>query len=187
MSFKNFKIHFKNFDILQIIILIIKIRITLFQFYFLSFFILITKKKTKKKAFSSTCYRFWNQEVQKWEQKQKEMHHDEYSKKSNDSPRLMKVIFRTFWKKYLYTGLLLSIQYLILMVINPILVSWIISYFKIDENAKRMEKLEVVTYICYLLLSIIVIVCISHHVDLLTQQIGMRIRIACSSLIYRKV
>lgn len=52
MSFKNFKIHFKNFDILQIIILIIKIRITLFQFYFLSFFILITKKKQKKKHFS---------------------------------------------------------------------------------------------------------------------------------------
>lgn len=51
MSFKNFKIHFKNFDILQIIILIIKIRITLFQFYFLSFFILITKKKQKKKHF----------------------------------------------------------------------------------------------------------------------------------------
>lgn len=115
------------------------------------------------------------------------MHHDEYSKKSNDSPRLVNVIFRVFWKKYLYTGLLLSVQYLILMVINPILVSWIISYFKIDENTKRMEKLEVVTYICYLLLSIIMIVCISHHVDLLTQQIGMRIRIACSSLIYRKV
>lgn len=51
MSFKNFKIHFKNFDILQIIILIIKIRIILFQFYFLSFFILITKKKQKKKHF----------------------------------------------------------------------------------------------------------------------------------------
>ncbi|XP_043798521.1 ATP-binding cassette sub-family C member 4-like isoform X2 [Apis laboriosa] len=144
-------------------------------------------RQDESKMITDRLQKCWNQEVQKWEQKQKEMHHDEYLNKSNDSPSLMKVIFRIFWKKYLYTGLLLSIQYLILMVINPILVSWIISYFKIDENAKRMEKLEVVTYICYLLLSIMVIVCISHHVDLLTQQIGMRIRIACSSLIYRKI
>lgn len=135
---------------------------------------------------SSVCCRYWNWELQKWEQRQKEAPYDKISNKKN-SPRLEKALIRAFWKKYFCVGLLLSIQYVILVVIVPIMLSWIITYFKIEEDVDPITKSEALAYVCYLIICIVMSVFIMHHTELLSQQMGMRLRIACCSLIYRKV
>lgn len=132
-------------------------------------------------------YRFWNQELQKWEQKEKETHHYKQSSKGNDSPRLERALIRAFWKEYICIGLLMSLQFTILIVLSPIIVSWIITYFRISDDIKPITKNEVLAYVGYLIICLLFSVFILHHSTLLSRKIGMKMRVACCSLIYRKV
>lgn len=133
------------------------------------------------------CCRSWNQELQKWQQKKKETQYEE-SEKSDDSPRLERALIRTFWKEYLIAGIFLAVEFSGLMILSPLILSWIIGYFNIDDNAAgTTTENQVPVYICCLLLCLILSVFFMHHSDLWSQEIGMRIRVACCSLIYRKV
>ncbi|OAD54852.1 hypothetical protein WN48_06052 [Eufriesea mexicana] len=100
----------------------------------------------KSKVLTDRLQKYWNWELQKWEQRQKEMPYDKKSNEKN-TPRLEKALFRAFWMKYFCIGLLLSIQYIILIVLVPIMVSWIITYFKIEENVEPITETEALTYI----------------------------------------
>ena len=136
----------------------------------------------------SVCFRSWNQELQKWEQKKKETQHENQSKENDDSPRLDRALIRVFWKEYLFAGILLAVEYAGLLVFSALILSWIVSYFKIDDEAAgTTTKNDVLSYVCYLVLCLIFSVFFMHHSDLWSQEIGMRIRVACCSLIYRKV
>lgn len=132
-------------------------------------------------------YRSWNQELEKWEQKEKETHHYKQLSKGNDSPRLERALIRTFWKEYICIGLLFSLQFTILVILSPIIVSWIITYFRISDDTKPITKNEVLAYVGYLIMCLVISVFILHHATLLSRKIGMKMRIACCSLIYRKV
>ncbi|XP_043261450.1 uncharacterized protein LOC122402590 [Colletes gigas] len=106
---------------------------------------------------------------------------------SKNTPRLELAMLRTFWAEYFRVGLLTFLQYAVLAVLQPILQSWIIGYFKIDEGTNTTTKTEALIYAGCLVICIMVIVFIMHHADLMSQQVGMRLRIACSSLIYSKI
>ncbi|XP_017760874.1 PREDICTED: multidrug resistance-associated protein 4-like [Eufriesea mexicana] len=140
----------------------------------------------KSKVLTDRLQKYWNWELQKWEQRQKEMPYDKKSNEKN-TPRLEKALFRAFWMKYFCIGLLLSIQYIILIVLVPIMVSWIITYFKIEENVEPITETEALTYVSYLIICVTLSVFIMHHTEFMSQQMGMRLRIACCSLIYRKI
>jgi len=73
----------------------------------------------------------------------------------------------------------------VLRVFQPLLQGKIINYF----TAKKSDRDEQATLlnITYLIICTVAVVALTHHTTLLSQQIGMRLRIACSSLIYRKV
>ncbi|CAK9798977.1 ATP-binding cassette sub-family C member 4 [Anthophora quadrimaculata] len=130
--------------------------------------------------------KFWDHELFKWEQQRKEIQHEELNKNKN-TPRLGRAIIRTFWKEYLSIGLLLSIQYTVLLIIIPIITSSIISYFRIEDGTKTVTKTDALLHAGYLIISITIAVFIMHHSGLLSQQMGMKIRVACCSLIYRKI
>ncbi|CAL7941694.1 unnamed protein product [Xylocopa violacea] len=144
-------------------------------------------KEDESKVVTDRLEKFWNWELQKWEQKQKEMPYDEKLNKKKNTPRLEKALIRAFWKEYFCIGLLTACQYAILSVIMPLIISWIISYFKIDDATNSITKAEALSYGGYLILCLVLTVFVMHHSDLLSQEMGMKLRVACSSLVYRKM
>ncbi|XP_071570690.1 ATP-binding cassette subfamily C member 4-like isoform X2 [Temnothorax nylanderi] len=108
--------------------------------------------------------------------------------KKNARPRLYKAIFNAFWLPYFIIGICLFIQCSVARVAIPIFQGWIIDYFARNQIAKyKTERNEVLIYISSMVICNIISVLIMHHTLLLSQQIGMRIRVSCSSLLYRKL
>ncbi|XP_043486988.1 ATP-binding cassette sub-family C member 4-like, partial [Polistes fuscatus] len=103
-------------------------------------------------------------------------------------PSLSKAIFRIFWRKYLLLTTFLFVQCVILNTLQPILQGWIIDYFNVTPtNSKTITKKEGIAIAFGLIINITVSVIIMHHVALRSREMGMQIRLACSSLVYRKI
>ncbi|XP_018392357.1 PREDICTED: multidrug resistance-associated protein 4-like [Cyphomyrmex costatus] len=76
----------------------------------------------------------------------------------------------------------------VVRVMIPILQSWIIKYFVIDPNTKnKIETNEVMIYISLLVIVNVISTMLLHHTFMQSVHIGMKIRISCSSLLYRKL
>ncbi|XP_012135510.2 ATP-binding cassette sub-family C member 4 isoform X5 [Megachile rotundata] len=106
--------------------------------------------------------------------------------KEPNVPHLEKALLRAFGFEYLCIGLLTLIYYGFLAILQPILQSWILNYFDDNKELKMITKTDSLIYASCLILSLLLSVVVRHHTDLLSEAIGMKIRIACCSLIYRK-
>ncbi|XP_046622340.1 ATP-binding cassette subfamily C member 4-like [Neodiprion virginianus] len=106
-------------------------------------------------------------------------------KKARKQPSLTWAIVRVFWVRYMIQGLLLFVQLMVLKILQPILQGWIIDYFNPGQDT--ITRNDVFLYAGYLILVTLGIVFITHHTNLQVQKVGMCIRVACCSLIYRKV
>lgn len=148
--------------------------------FFLSFFFF---------SLSLSFYREWRREWEKLRDIEYVLGKDGNKKLNKDTkPSLYRALYRIFWRKYLIMSLLLFVHTVVLYTLQPILQGWIIDYFNISStNSKTTTKKESIIYSFGLVVNIIVSVCIYHHVYFKSQEIGMQIRIACSSMIYRKV
>ncbi|KYN05541.1 Multidrug resistance-associated protein 4 [Cyphomyrmex costatus] len=107
--------------------------------------------------------------------------------KKNARPKLYKAIVKTFWIPYLIIGICVFIQvyrYIYKKTV-PIIQGWIINYFSNNSNLK-IEKSEVLIYIVLMVICSFISVMMMHHTILQSLHIGMRIRVSCSSLLYRK-
>ncbi|KOX72483.1 hypothetical protein WN51_01583 [Melipona quadrifasciata] len=91
-------------------------------------------KSDSSKIVTDRLQESWNQELQKWQQKKKETQYEK-SKENDDSPRLERALIRAFWKEYFFAGILVAVVYSGLFIFNPLILSWIIGYFKIDDEA----------------------------------------------------
>ncbi|XP_053982950.1 ATP-binding cassette sub-family C member 4-like [Hylaeus volcanicus] len=107
--------------------------------------------------------------------------------KKKDVPRLERALLRAFWKEYFFVGLVSFFQHAVFAAIQPIIQSKIISYFRIDENAASITKGEAEIYGGCLVVCIMIVIFLLHHADLMSQRVGMKLRIAVSALVYRKV
>ncbi|XP_014467786.1 PREDICTED: multidrug resistance-associated protein 4-like [Dinoponera quadriceps] len=108
--------------------------------------------------------------------------------KQNDRPRLYKAICRAFWLSYITVGIYMAIQAFVLRVMQPILQGWIIKYFHSKPNEpNRVTKNDALIYSACLIINLIISVIMMNNSNMISLQVGMRIRIACSSLIYRKL
>jgi ATP-binding cassette subfamily C (CFTR/MRP) protein 4 len=96
---------------------------------------------------------------------------------------LTKSIFRTFGKQYCLMGLLVFINECCIQIIQPLLLGYLIRYFSNPELYPKSTGLLMASGIVLLTLLLTLI----HHTFCFTvMRIGMRIRVACSSLIYSK-
>lgn len=129
-------------------------------------------------------FREWKKELMKEEQSLTLIEGGE--KKPKIRPNLTAAIKRVFWVEYLLQGLLVLFQSAVLRIIQPILQGWVVDYFNPVEH-NPMTRSQVLIYTGYLIIVTLGIVFITHHTGLRTRQIGMRVRVACCSLIYRKV
>ncbi|XP_049853049.1 ATP-binding cassette sub-family C member 4-like [Schistocerca gregaria] len=106
------------------------------------------------------------------------------AKEKGSRPSLARAIVRTFWLRYFTYGVLYLFDQVILRVAQPLLLGMVIQYFSPDSDISQQEA--------YLYASLMVVInfvmmfC-QHHYNMLTTYVGMRVRVACCSLIYRKV
>ncbi|XP_046623156.1 ATP-binding cassette subfamily C member 4-like isoform X3 [Neodiprion virginianus] len=104
---------------------------------------------------------------------------------SRPRPSLMWTLIRILWAPYLVQGLLLFAQLMVLRVLQPILQGWIIDYF--NQAEEQITQNDALLYSVYLVVVTLSVVFVTHHTDFRNRQTGMRARVACCSLIYRKV
>ncbi|CAH1981029.1 unnamed protein product [Acanthoscelides obtectus] len=108
--------------------------------------------------------------------------------KHKDRPRkpsLSRAIFKTFYKTYLVYGLFLLFQCLVIKMFQPIVLALYIGYYDKGTNALGPEIgwLLAVGVVTMSFVNMIIM----HYTNLGCVRIGMRVRIACCSLIYRKL
>lgn len=101
----------------------------------------------------------------------------------NTKPSLLTAIRNTFWKSFSIAGIVIMLRIVIYSYFMPMVLSEFIKIF--NEVPRNIRKG------CYLgitLISMNFLNClIAHQGNLYTKRIGMRVRVACCSLIYRKV
>ncbi|XP_046984857.1 ATP-binding cassette sub-family C member 4-like isoform X1 [Schistocerca americana] len=99
-------------------------------------------------------------------------------------PSLLLAIMKTFWLQYLGCGIVLLIEELVFRVAQPIMLGQIVEHF---TQGSSMTSGEACAYAAALCIIVFVKNCFYHHYMMLAQLVGMRIRVACCSLLYRKV
>ncbi|CAH1159391.1 unnamed protein product [Phaedon cochleariae] len=116
------------------------------------------------------------------------------ARSNKQKPSLKRAIFKTFWRSYAVYGFYFFIQIIFLRSFQPIVLSEFIAFFKTTEVQNYNFGLWTVgkrTYGYLLAMASIVlaflIMLIYHQTSLGCQRVGMRVRIACCSLIYRKI
>ncbi|KYQ56410.1 Multidrug resistance-associated protein 4, partial [Trachymyrmex zeteki] len=134
--------------------------------------------------------KYWNRELDKLKNLEYIVGKDgqKVPLKKKSRPKLYKAVYKTFWLPYFIIGICSFIQCSVVRVMIPILQSWIIKYFISDPNAKhKISTNEVMIYITFLIIVNVFSIMLIHHSFMQSLHVGMRIRIACSSLLYRKL
>ncbi|XP_015109439.1 multidrug resistance-associated protein 4 [Diachasma alloeum] len=126
----------------------------------------------------------WLMELQKL--KHMEYKIDDDGNKITKSPRpsLTRAIIRTFWPGLVRDTILLLFSVVVLRSVQPMFQSLVISYFGTNTGGPTRD--EALLWALGLVLTTVGVTFITHHTNLTTQRIGMQVRVACSSLIYRK-
>ncbi|XP_046428417.1 ATP-binding cassette sub-family C member 4-like [Neodiprion fabricii] len=107
------------------------------------------------------------------------------NKGSKCQPSLKWALIRMFWVPFMLQGMLFLVLLLGLKIMQPICQGWVIGYFNPGENS--ISQNQGLLNAGALILVTLALILIEHHNRLRTQEIGMCIRIACCSLIYRKL
>ncbi|XP_023310959.1 multidrug resistance-associated protein 4 [Anoplophora glabripennis] len=108
------------------------------------------------------------------------------AKLKGSKPSLMRALIKTFIWKYMLCGLLQFIQMVVLRSVQPVILAYYISLYAISED--RADKTDQMYISGAGIVAISILVCfLMHHTNFAISAIGMRIRIAASSLIYRKI
>ncbi|KAL1496964.1 hypothetical protein ABEB36_008007 [Hypothenemus hampei] len=105
--------------------------------------------------------------------------------KPNKKPSLLYALIQTFYFQYSLYGILFFIQYIVLRSPQPIVLAWLVRQF---ESGNILEdRTAMYTSASILVLISLISIFIMHHGMFAVSIIGMRVRIAVSSLIYRKI
>lgn len=120
---------------------------------------------------ADTLERNWNDEVLKRE-------------KTKKKPSLKRVIWKTFAKSYMFYGILLFVNSILVKLSQPIVLAEFVNYF--DKNSVLSKGSGWLLGWGVVLLAFTNVV-VMHYTSIYCARIGMRVRIACCSLLYRKL
>ncbi|XP_063977599.1 ATP-binding cassette sub-family C member 4-like [Diachasmimorpha longicaudata] len=126
----------------------------------------------------------WLMELEKLKHMEYKIDADGNKIATSPRPSLARAIIRTFWPGLVRDSFLLLISVVVLRSVQPIFQGLVISYF--GTNAAGPTKDETLLWALGLILTTVGVTFITHHTSLSTQRVGMQVRVACSSLIYRK-
>ncbi|CAG9768636.1 unnamed protein product [Ceutorhynchus assimilis] len=130
-----------------------------------------TTKKDLSGPLGDILERNWNKEVSR-------------TQKTKESPSLKRAIWKSFGKMYMLYGVLLFLNALFIKMTLPIVLGFYIRFF---EKTSTQSPTTGWLLACGVIGMAFINCCIIHHSNMNNSRIGMRIRIACSSLIYRKL
>lgn len=99
-------------------------------------------------------------------------------------PSLLRAIVKTFGRLYCLVGMIQLVLSAVFRVAQPIFLGKFILFFSKDTP---VTKDEAYAYAGALIFCTILSAVLIHHSILLCQKIGMRIRVACCSMVYRKI
>uniref|UniRef100_A0AAG5CQF6 Uncharacterized protein n=1 Tax=Anopheles atroparvus TaxID=41427 RepID=A0AAG5CQF6_ANOAO len=105
-------------------------------------------------------------------------------KKRTDMPSFLRVICRIYWRSILGYGSMYTLVDLLARILQPQCLGGLVSYFAPEQ--RDISKEEAYYYATGIILCSFVPVAIFHHFILYIFQIGMKIRVACCSLLYKK-
>ncbi|XP_060872271.1 probable multidrug resistance-associated protein lethal(2)03659 isoform X2 [Metopolophium dirhodum] len=105
--------------------------------------------------------------------------------KKNGDPSLLRVLVQMFGAKLMLYGLIQAFVEIVLRMSQPILIGGLLEYFNPDKsNAKDLTRAY--CYASGLLLNMLVNILLFHYSQMETGQLGMKLRVACCSAIYKK-
>ncbi|XP_072396581.1 ATP-binding cassette subfamily C member 4-like [Diabrotica undecimpunctata] len=116
----------------------------------------------------------WEEQIKKCDQSQ-----------NKNKPSLKSAIVKTYLTMYTASGVMIFLQFIVIRMLQPIVLAEYINFFDKKHGIKPNE-------VGWLLASGVVImaflnVILLHNTFLNTQRVGMRVRIAVGSLLYRKL
>uniref|UniRef100_A0A182Q496 Uncharacterized protein n=1 Tax=Anopheles farauti TaxID=69004 RepID=A0A182Q496_9DIPT len=104
--------------------------------------------------------------------------------RESERPSFLRVICRIYWQSILGYGSMYTIVDLLARILQPQCLGGLVSYFAPEQ--KDISKEQAYYYAAGIILCSLVPVAIFHHFILYIFQIGMKIRVACCSLLYKK-
>ncbi|KAK9870716.1 hypothetical protein WA026_008287 [Henosepilachna vigintioctopunctata] len=129
-----------------------------------------TVKNDSSEDLTDALEKYWTEEI-------------EDAKVKNEKPSLLRAIKKTFWKPIWVIGIFTLTVAIFYTYFMPIVLAEFIEFFsEVPRNTKKGWYLGSAVIVLSFLNCVV-----RHHASLYGNRIGMRIRIACSSLIYRKV
>ncbi|KAK4879950.1 hypothetical protein RN001_008096 [Aquatica leii] len=102
----------------------------------------------------------------------------------NKNPSLCKAILKTFGFELILLGIIYAINQLFIRMAQPLALYQLMKYYSEDKNL--VSKNEALIYSGVIVGSNFLNVVFIHNYLLCLQQLGMKLRVACCSLIYRK-
>ncbi|XP_078042801.1 putative multidrug resistance-associated protein lethal(2)03659 [Augochlora pura] len=118
--------------------------------------------------------------VKNWEDEVKRCE----KRKDGTKPSLYRVLYRCFGSTVIYTALWMFLQDFVLRIIQPFLLVRLLRYF---SDSKKTWTTDMYYYTAAFCLFPIVDGVISHWAFQTLIHVGMKVRIACCTLIYRKI
>ncbi|XP_050294891.1 ATP-binding cassette subfamily C member 4-like [Anthonomus grandis grandis] len=119
----------------------------------------------------------WDEEVQRTRQSKK---------KKGEKPRLKRAIFKTFAKSYFFYGGFIFIQSVVIRMLIPIFLAYYIQFYQNPRESFKDVKRGWLLGGAVVGLSFTKVI-LEHYCNMGVQRIGMRVRVAACSLIYRKL
>ncbi|XP_013195016.2 ATP-binding cassette sub-family C member 4 [Amyelois transitella] len=112
----------------------------------------------------------------------------ELAKAKQDStykPSLSKAIVRSFWLEYMLCGILVGLLFIIFWPLIPYTLGLFIDYFARPRTPESYRNAHIYNFLMNLLSAGTAL--LLNHLQLSQGCVGMRVRVACCSLIYRKI
>ncbi|XP_072936017.1 ATP-binding cassette subfamily C member 4-like [Epargyreus clarus] len=114
-----------------------------------------------------------------WEKEVEDAH------RKGSKPSLTKTIVRSFWVEYMICGILVGFLFIVCWPLIPYTLALFIAYFSGEKTAETYRNAHIYNFTMNLL-SVLTSLMLN-HAQLAQGCVGMRVRIACCSLLYRKI
>ncbi|CAB0038330.1 unnamed protein product [Trichogramma brassicae] len=145
-------------------------------------------KEHKSGLLGEKIARLWEEEVQRVEKKKlmsKRVNDEERDDNTNEGPQpsLLRVLLRCFGGKLALYGIFLAFMEIALRLAQPIFLANMLQYFRVKTTTTLTDAYM---YASLVILCSVLNVLVIHPYMMAILHLGMKMRVACCSLIYRK-
>ncbi|KAJ8713562.1 hypothetical protein PYW07_013932 [Mythimna separata] len=107
------------------------------------------------------------------------------AKKNGTKPSFARAIVRSFWFEYMLNGLVVGLMMIVVWPLIPFTLAIFINYFSNEKTPETYRTAHIFNFLMNLCSTMSAL--LYNHTQLSQGRVGMRIRIACCSLMYRKI